>query len=96
MPIYIYRCPECFVEEEVIHPMGSEYSKKHCDSIMQRIPTLPQPPIMKKTASDMALDSINSKHGISPHSPKDTAKSVMQGLERNRPMVYSGFGNKKS
>ncbi len=61
MPIYVYRCPECFAEEEIIMSIGNDCSRGHCNSIMQRMITLPQPAIIKQTGNDMALNSLNSK-----------------------------------
>ena len=91
MPIYIYRCPTCSIEEEVILPIDNrDDARLHCDSVMIRVMAMPQPPIMKMTATDMALGSLNGG-GLSPHEKGiGLEKAVMQGLERNRPNIYKG------
>lgn len=62
MPIYIYRCPKCSIEEEAVLPIDNrDDARLHCGEVMQRIMTVPQPPIIKKTGRDMALESLNSR-----------------------------------
>jgi putative FmdB family regulatory protein len=97
MPIYEFEC-KCGYKDAFrlpIEKMDEPLCCPGCDSILKRLPSLPQPAIIKKTAKDMALNSINSKYGLSPHEKgKGLEKSVMDGLERNRPMVYKGISIK--
>ena len=62
MPIYAYQCPECQAVEEVSLPIAERDNiRRHCNSSMVRLMTIPFPPIMKKTGRGMALDTLNSR-----------------------------------
>ena len=95
MPVYNFHCKKCDVGEEVILPVANRNDSivhKDCGEMMQRLMSLPLPAIFIQTARGMALDSINN--GGIPNNPKYKEKAeraVMQGFERNRPMLYSGF-----
>jgi hypothetical protein len=92
MPIYVFQCPNCEIVEDVVLPITRRDTIRFhlCGCEMQRLIGLPQPPIMKQTATDMALGSLNNG-GLSPHEKGiGLERAVMQGLERNRPNIYKG------
>jgi len=87
MPIYVYRCPKCSIEEEIILPINDrDETRLHCDTVMNRVISIPQPPIMKPTGNDMALDSLNSK-GTS-HIKSRYKELAAQGLESPPKTVF--------
>jgi hypothetical protein len=84
MSIYVYHCPICNMDEEIILPMrySNEPHFHSCGHQMQKCITLPQPSIIKQTGDDMALNSLNdnSTDYIKPWQKKIAA----QGLKNRR------------
>ena len=97
MPIYNFHCNRCEVGEEVILPLASRNDTRlhSCGSEMVRVMSLPLPPIMKHTAKDMALDTINHPEGLptntNPYKRREAVNAVLAGLEKNSPNIYKGF-----
>ena len=98
MPLYEYRC-KCGKEREVYLPLSStEVQTCECGKTMQRKISIPSAVIMKSTGKDMALKSLNSKHGGFPGGTdlKDKATALAAaGIDRIRPVeekIFTGFG----
>ena len=92
MPIYNYRCTICLVDEEVMLPMSERNNTQvhSCGSVMQRLMSLPSSPVIKHTAKDMALASINDRNSL-PDNPLYKAKAqqaIMQGLNDSPKVFY--------
>ena len=87
MPIYTYHCTRCGEDEDVFAKIDErDKPRPHsCGLSMIRLMTIPQPPIMKKTGSDMALNTLNSKgHDSLPNKYGGNSrmeKLVAAGLE---------------
>jgi len=67
MPIYSYHCNKCVADKEVILPISKRNdSQVHiCGSIMERVISLPQSAIVRRSGKGMALDTLNSKEHYS-------------------------------
>jgi len=102
MPIYEYRC-KCGREREVYLPLPLNNTKQICEcgEVMLRKISLPSAVIIIPTGKDMALDSLNSKHGGLPGGTdlKDKATAAaVAGIDRIRPVeekVFTGFDSGK-
>ena len=98
MPIYEYRC-KCGREIETYLPLSQRDNKQSCEcgEVMQRKISIPAIAIMVPTGKDMALESLNSKHGGLPGGTdlKDKATAfAAAGIDRIRPVeekVFTGF-----
>ena len=86
MPIYVFRCPQCGKIDEVLLSPEQMYEPRQCCMEMQRLMTMPQPPIMKKTANDWTLDSLNSRD--TSHMKEEVKQKAMQGLELPQKEVW--------
>jgi len=91
MPIYDFRCPKCGAREEVwLQVAHRNESQIHsCGTVMERLISLPQSPIIKQTANDITLTSLNSKE--TSHMKSYVKQLAAQGLERNKSVVGRGF-----
>ena len=101
MPIYEYHC-KCGREREVYLPLPLNNTQFcECGEVMLRKISLPSAVIIIPTGKDMALDSLNSKHGGLPGGTdlKDKATAaVAAGIDRIRPVeekVFTGFDSGK-
>ncbi len=77
MPIYTYRC-HCGIEEDILLPMNQRDNPRfHCDTAMIRLPSLPQPPIMKLSTKERVTGGLNENKRINPQ----YAKMAMGGFD---------------
>ena len=101
MPVYEYWC-KCGREIETYLPLSqsSELQICECGEVMQRKISVPATAVIVPTGKDMALDSLNSRHGGLPDAklkPAATAYAAA-GIDRIRPVeekVFTGFGSKE-
>ena len=97
MPVYEYYCSKCSVRESRILPISERNNlQTHgCGETMERKFSVPRTCIVKQSANQMALDSLNGdghRNGLSPAAKGiGMEQKIMQGMERNRPRIYSGF-----
>ena len=84
MPIYEFKC-ECGHGIEVILPLMDRNKPQYCPKCggkIERILSVPQPPVMAQYGGDMALKSLNSKEGAFPNRyySKAAASKAAAGL----------------
>jgi len=85
MPVYIYRCKQCNQDEEAARSVDERDAPKihKCGNPMVRIPSLPQPPIIRKTGKGMALDTLNSQEYLGDKAYRARhEKHLVKGLTR--------------
>jgi len=101
MPIYVYRCSECYKEQEILAPYSTVGKARACvcGGVMGNIPTYPSLVIFPIANRQRLLNALNKDAGFDlPSRPENRAimeKSVARGLDCERPTVGRGFGNGK-
>ena len=66
MPIYIYHCSQCDIDEEtrvaVEHRDDPRFHS--CGDVMKRVYSPPLPPIIRLSGGDMASATLNDGHAL--------------------------------
>ena len=66
-----------------------------CGSEMMRVISLPAPCVIKHTAKDMALGTINDPNGLpantNPYKRAEAVNAVLAGLDNKKPTIGKGF-----
>jgi putative FmdB family regulatory protein len=79
MPIYTYKCDKCLTEKDKLVSIESrDIPMIHCNQPMKRIISIPLLVAVKKTANEMALDTLNSRE--SNHMSKKMKQMAFQGI----------------
>ena len=98
MPLYEYRC-ECGKRRNVVLPISERNTMQicNCGKTMERKISVPAKAVFIPTGKDMALESLNSKHGGLPGGTDlkgPAIRATVAGLDRTRPLeekVFTGF-----
>ncbi len=87
MPIYEYRCPSGHMAEALL-PIAERDTPQtcFCGQSMTRVASIPQPPVMKPTGKDMALDSLNGRS--TGYMKPEHKAAAARGLERPEKTIY--------
>jgi len=98
MPIYRYRCPECFEEEECLVPMANrnEILYHSCGTVMERLISLPRLAIVKVYGREKVLDTLNAEDRYArkdgrPVRSERSQTALARGLDYTRPVIGKGF-----
>jgi len=87
MPLYEFECPTCGHKERHL-PLAERGVPQTCDcgESLERVFSIPFPPVMRLTADEMTLNSINSKE--TSHMKPSAKQMAVAGLGRPLKTIY--------
>ena len=100
MPIYNFRCNDCLVEEEVLLPVGERNIPRihSCGVVMERLMSIPLPPIMVLTGNDQILQTLNKEGdypdflgGRAPQHRPRYEQAMARSLDLPKKVIGKGF-----